>query len=152
MEIRNVDARNENVLRNLMQGYEAEFSAITKKVPANDGLFALDTFVDKNHDGYLLLEEGLPIGFAIKGEKSGLHDISEFYIVPSKRASGIGSKFAAQIFQKYPGQWQVLQIDGADKAIDFWNKAIDAFKQGDFVQDTITDPYWGKVTRQRFNV
>lgn len=43
MKITQVTAATQSVYLNLMQGYEAEFSAITRKLPDENGLFALDT-------------------------------------------------------------------------------------------------------------
>jgi|GEM_PF-499969 len=43
MKITQVTAATQSVYLNLMQGYEAEFSAITRKLPDENGLFTLDT-------------------------------------------------------------------------------------------------------------
>lgn len=43
MKITQVTSTTQSVYFNLMQGYEAEFSAITRKLPDENGLFALDT-------------------------------------------------------------------------------------------------------------
>ena len=43
MKITQVTSATQSVYLNLMQGYEAEFSAITRKLPDENGVFALDT-------------------------------------------------------------------------------------------------------------
>ena len=139
-------------LLNLLQCYEAEFSAITEKLPNELGEFPLDIKLDGSYDAYLFTENKIPIGFAIKGTESGLHDISEFYVIPSKRHNSLGRTFAKEIFKKYIGPWQVRQIEGADLAVRFWTKAISEFTNGDFTSSKEEDDYWGKITIQRFEV
>jgi predicted acetyltransferase len=134
-----------------MQAYEAEFSELTQKLPDKCGKFAPDTFIDENHDGYIFFNEvDLPIGFCIKGVVDGIHDISEFYIIPALRKKGVGKIMAEMIFESYLGEWQVRQIMGADKAHAFWYKAISDFTNGQLSDSIIDDPHWGKVHRQKF--
>lgn len=38
--------KNQHILNNLLQFYEAEFSAITKKLPDENGIFQLDTSLE----------------------------------------------------------------------------------------------------------
>ena len=64
MEIRDVDDANIHVYLNLCQAYEAEFSAITGKLPGPDGMFSLDTTLGGPVRGYLLHVDGSPVGFA----------------------------------------------------------------------------------------
>ena len=148
--IETIDNKNKCVLDNLMQAYEAEFSKITLKKPNAKGLFEVDTILSRVNKGYLLYDKLIPIGFAIKGSMDNIHDIAEFYIVPSYRNQNLGKKFAHNIFDKYIGKWQVRQIEGAHKAKIFWRKTIDEYTRGKFVEDFIKDDYWGKVTRQSF--
>jgi predicted acetyltransferase len=150
MDIRTVSQDTVQVLLNLMQAYEAEFSAITAKLPQSDGLFSLDTPIDDDHNGWLLYDRGAPVGFAITGLHSNRHDISDFYVIPALRGHGLGMRFAHKIFGLHPGLWQVRQISGADSAINFWRKTISIFTHGAFLETTEEDEYWGRVTVQRF--
>lgn len=150
MEIITVTSENINVLLNLAQAYEAEFSVITKKNPNSDGLYPLDTNWDENHPSYLLFDNDTPIGFCMKTTMDGRHDISEFYMIPTRRREGIAKHFAIQIFKIYKGEWQVRQIQGADNATKFWRSAIKEFTNNNFVETQDVDMYWGKVTKQAF--
>lgn len=144
------DESNLKSLLELLQIYEAEFSKITGKKPNQDGTYKLDVDLTKT-DNYFLLMNEEPIGFCIKGVFDGRHDIFEFYILPHRRGKKLGRTFAKEIFKKYKGPWQVRQIEGADKAISFWRKAIGEFAENRFEESIIEDAYWGKVTRQVFN-
>ena len=148
--IKKVTKKNLNILYNLAQAYESEFSTITKKLPNSKGLYPLDTKVDKNHPSFLIYKKKTPIGFCIKGIHDGRHDIAEFFIIPTFRSKNIGQKFAYQIFKKYKGEWQVRQINGADKARKFWRKTIKSFTHNQYTESLVKDPYWGTVSRQIF--
>lgn len=147
MEVNN---ENINILLNLAQAYEAEFSPVTKKNPQPSGLYALDTICDADHPSFLLYDSEIPIGFCIKSFVDSRHDISEFYIVPTYRRKGIAKQFAFAIFNKYIGDWQVRQIQGADHATAFWRSIINEFTKGQYVESQVNDSYWGVVTRQLF--
>ncbi len=151
MKIVKVEDQNKPVLLNLLQAYEAEFSTITNKDPDGNGLYPLDTPLDGEHEAYLVYIGNQLCGFAIKGTELSCHDISEFYIIPTKRGHKLGSSFAHKVFDMYRGKWQVRQIERADKARDFWRKVIGDYTNGQYEESQIEDSYWGLVTRQVFS-
>ncbi|GAA5497114.1 hypothetical protein Rhal01_03304 [Rubritalea halochordaticola] len=137
------------LLHQLLQSYEAEFSPLTGKQPGPDGNYMLDVDLTLTENHLYLLED-TPIGFCIKGETDGHHDILEFYIQPELRSNGRGEQLAHEIFSKHKGPWQVRQIEGAHKARNFWRRAIHNYTGGLYSEAQLHDPYWGPVTRQRF--
>ncbi|WP_053403901.1 hypothetical protein [Persicobacter sp. CCB-QB2] len=64
MKIIEVTDQNKGIYLQLCQAYEAEFSALTEKLPDEYGVFALDTPVVPPYLGLLWVQEGIPIGFA----------------------------------------------------------------------------------------
>ena len=144
-------AENISILHNLGQAYEAEFSKITGKIPDEHGVFHLDTLPQAPYTGYLLYENTTIVGFCIVNIQTNPMDIAEFYIIPSKRKKKLGMYFAYALFGKYPGAWQVRQIQGADHAVTFWRRVIDLYTHGQYQEETIQDPDWGVVTRQTFS-
>jgi len=104
-------------------------------MPNQAGEFKPDTMPDDMHIGILAYENEIPIGFCIAKVESEVHAIAEFYIIPVLRSEGLGSEFAIEIFNRYPGKWQVRQIEGADKARDFWRKAINSSTNNNFEED-----------------
>lgn len=146
-----IDETNMSVYERLSQNYEAEFSSITGKNPDMFGLYAI-TPCDASHWGYLCWDEsGTPVGFALFIKLDSCFDGSEFYIIPSKRRSGFGMRFAMAVFDQHPGPWQVRQIEGADAAYAFWKSTIAQYTQSQFSDGTEADPEWGIVRIQRFN-
>ncbi|HSX27021.1 MAG TPA: hypothetical protein VLE89_08480 [Chlamydiales bacterium] len=100
--------------------------------------------------GFYLFIKDKPAGFVIVGTVDGRSDITEFYILPCYRKLGLGKALAFEIFDRFPGPWQVRQIEGAKDAKIFWHRTIDAYTHGHFTEDQVDDPYWGIVTRQLF--
>lgn len=145
-----IDGSNIQVFSHLVQNYEAEFSPLTGKHPDGRGLYALDVEISAERPGYLAYEGDIPIGLAVLGTHQGISDIAEFYIVPSFRRQSFGKRFAFELFDMRPGAWQVRQIQGADKARNFWRVVINEYTGGEYAETVENDPYWGPVTRQAF--
>ncbi|KPA51985.1 GNAT family N-acetyltransferase [Photobacterium lucens] len=153
MELVQVNASNLSIYLNLTQAYEAEFSPLTKKVPDNDGMFALDTPVEGNVMGFLLYFDGVPAGLAAIADHGNSHyEVCDFYVVPVFRKNKAGQRFAHSLFSMMPGEWESKQIEGAEHAIAFWRRAIGAYTNDQYVEDIYHDAYWGDVTRQRFTI
>jgi len=151
MEIVEVNKSNIEIYLNLIQSYEGEFSLITKKKPNEKGLFDLDTIIEGNTKGFILYVDGFPAGIAaIKVKAENSYEVCEFYIAPCYRCKALGRQLAQSIWRRYPGRWEVKQIDGAKCAIFFWRKVISEFTGSNFAEDQYEDQYWGKVTRQQF--
>ncbi|HEY5260460.1 MAG TPA: hypothetical protein VIJ46_07410 [Rhabdochlamydiaceae bacterium] len=145
-----MDPSNASVLTNLAQAYEAEFSKITLKMPDQAGVFQLDTLPEAPYVGYLFYQKEIPIGFCIVDVESAIRDIGEFYIVPAMRGKKLGAQLAFAIFDAYPGEWRVRQIEGADEAIHFWRSVIKRYTHNTYDESVVKDEHWGVVTCQRF--
>jgi len=100
--------------------------------------------------GYFWIVEAQIVGFTIIRHLENVNDVAEFYIIPSYRKRGAGEAMAQALFEIYPGNWQVKQIDGADGAKSFWRRVIGRFTSGDFEEVTEKDTYWCVVTCQKF--
>ncbi len=144
-----IDDHNAHVYSNLSQSYEAEFSRMTHKLPNENGLYEI-TPCDAVHQGFLLWLDYIPVGFALVNTSLSRYDITEFYVIPGKRKAGFGKYLAHWVFCRYPGNWQVRQILGADSAYQFWIQTIHEFSNGDFTDAKEPDSEWGTVTVQRF--
>ncbi len=148
-----LDSSNLHIYNNLIQCYECEFSSITKKKPDQDGLFGVDTHIGGNVLGFIGFVDNTPASFAaIKMHASHKYEICEFCVVPFFRRHGIGTLFAESILKKFPGFWEIKQIEGADYAVSFWRSVLFDLTDNCFEEDVFMDSYWGRVTRQRFEI
>lgn len=152
VELKTVDKDNIHIYDRLVQYYECEFSGITGKKPDNNALFSLDTEIGGSVKGFIGYVEEIPAGLAAVKENERLRfEICEFFVIPYFRKNKIGSEMAAVIWDRFPGFWEVKQIEGADYAVTFWRKAISSYTGGNYEEGIIVDPYWGRVTRQCFD-
>jgi predicted acetyltransferase len=148
-----VTETNSPVYHNLIQCYEAEFSPITGKKPDSSGLFELDTHLGNDTLGFLLQIDNTPAGIAaIRCKEPQAYEVCEFYVVPYFRKNSIGMRFAHMLWNTYPGEWEIKQIQGAEYATAFWRKTIKSFHETQYTETSYDDPYWGIVTRQKFTV
>lgn len=150
LRLTKINRENSDIFRNLAQAYEAEFSNLTHKLPNSLGLFEIDVFPESSHVGYLLYYNDTPIGFCVANVKSEIKDIAEFYIAPVMRKKNLGYQLAVMIFEKYPGRWQVRQIEGAIDAIHFWRRVIEKYTKNNYEESVVKDSFYGWVTRQTF--
>ncbi len=59
-------------------------------------------------------------------------NMGEFFIVSKYQKKGVGHKVAVQIFKQFPGVWEVMQIPENKGAINFWEKVINCYTDGQF--------------------
>lgn len=147
-----INSTNLAIYMNLATAYEAEFSRLTGEMPSAEGLFAPGTVPGDKYKGFLLFVDDCPVGFAVVDILNQPHDVAEFYVVPVMRQQGLGLYLAETVFRQYPGAWQVRQIEGADEAIKFWRRVISRLSNDNYLEEVVSDPAWGTVTRQRFSI
>lgn len=149
--LQRVDTSNRTVWDRLVQAYEFEFSRITSKEPGPDGTMALDTVLGGSVSGWLLWEDDRPAALAAVVDHGSLREVAEFYVVPRYRGHGIGRAFAARVFDRFPGAWEVKQLVQAVEAQAFWKRTLSALPCRDLRETSFVDPYWGLVVCQRFS-
>jgi predicted acetyltransferase len=70
--------------------------------------------------------------YSVLSEDKNLHAVGEFYVIPKLRDSGIGKHAAIQVFDKFPGKWEVAQLENNTQAIAFWRNVIDDYTKGEY--------------------
>ena len=78
-------------------------------------------------------------GFAIINKIGTTQEVDwnmvEFFIVGKFQGKGFGSKVAIQIFNQFPGTWEVMQMPDNLPAIKFWKKVISEYTNKNFSED-----------------
>jgi predicted acetyltransferase len=134
----------------LSQNYEAEFSKITGKQPNHAGLYEITDEQRGHYEAWTCFVGQQIIGFAVVDISREKNDVAEFYIIPTHRKQKFGHQFASQLFDQYPGPWQVRQIMGAEYAREFWVAVIKQYSSDHFSNETEKDCEWGEVYIQKF--
>ena len=135
----------ESVLANLLELYAHDFSAFLDLELGADGRFGYEDlplyWKESGRYPFLIKVNGHLAGFVLlrKGSQiSGdedIWDVTEFFIVRGYRRRGVGMKVAHEIWNQFPGKWEVRVIDRNQQAKEFWGRAI-----GEFSGKTIINP------------
>jgi len=147
-----------DTLRNLMELYAYDFSDILALDVDDNGRFQerpLDVYWQDPWRSAFFIRAGSRLaGFALVHHKSRLSgaddvwDMAEFFVLRRHRRAGVGLEAARQLFARHPGAWEVRERKENVAATAFWRKAIGAYTEGRYAEDTLDDARWcGPVQR-----
>jgi predicted acetyltransferase len=82
-----------------------------------------------------IINEQQPVGFALVVQESpALHGVdyrmSEFFIARAARQRGFGRNAVRLIFDRFAGQWEVVQNQRNPTSVDFWRRVISQYTGG----------------------
>jgi len=127
VEVIEAEPQHKALLRHLLELYLHDLSAYDGGDVDDNGLYGyeyLDRYwtepnsrplllrVDRRWAGFALVRLGQP------------HDIAEFCVLRKYRRSGVGTVLARNLFDRFPGEWQVRQLGSNTDATIFWRNAI----------------------------
>lgn len=85
---------------------------------------------------FIIRVDGELAGFVIVDKKGTTADIDwnivEFFVVGKFQGKGVGRQVALQIFNKFPGTWEVTQMPVNIPAIEFWKKVVNEYTNNNF--------------------
>lgn len=127
VEVTEASEGDRTVLRRLLQFYHYDFSEFDGADVDSHG-----EYFHRYFDHYWTAPDRKAFLFRVGGAWAGLalvytgdpHDIAEFFVMRKYRRAGIGAAAAAQLFQRFPGNWTVRQLPSNPAATAFWRKAI----------------------------
>ena len=80
---------------------------------------------DPAREALLIRDGGGTRGFVlIRRLPDGAHEMSEFYVVPGARRSGLGTQAARAALTRHPGRWRLGVAGGNVHARAFWTGVI----------------------------
>ncbi len=148
IEIQAAQIKDKSIIRNLMELYVYDFSELTKWDVDEHGLFGykyLDHYwTDSDRHPFLIMVSGRLAGFVLvraidSPDQEPTHSIAEFFILRKYRRQGVGRAVAHRIFDMFPGQWSVSQIEDNHSAQVFWKKVIGEYTSGKFEEEHLQD-------------
>jgi len=128
--------QEKTILRNLIQYYLSEFSQLGGVVMNESGLFDyqyLDHYwTEPDRYPFLVRVDGKLAGFALlrKGTYFPRQEdqtetrmiIAEFFVMMNYRRNGVGTQVAFQLFDRFPGRWEIAQIPNNIEGQTFWSR------------------------------
>lgn len=159
IELQQASLEDKTILRNLMELYAHDFSEFDQCDVDAHGLFGysyLDHYwTEPGRYPFLVRADGKLAGLVLvrtldESQTDPIHSIAEFFILRKYRHQGIGKVAAQQIFDRFPGQWSVAQIENNHPAQAFWRKVIAEYTQESFQEIWSNNEEW-KGPIQTFN-
>jgi predicted acetyltransferase len=127
----------EPILANLLELYRYDFSEFIDLKLGADGRFGYKHlplyWQESDRHPFLVMANGYIAGFVFVRKGSEIShdpdvwDIAEFFIMRGFRRLGIGMRVAQEIWQKFPGKWEVRVMARNPKAKVFWERTIERF-------------------------
>ncbi|HEY0707925.1 MAG TPA: GNAT family N-acetyltransferase [Polyangia bacterium] len=147
------------VLANLFQLYCHDFSELLGLSVAEDGRFATPDltpyFEETWCHPFLIRVDDRWAGFVLAQQRSRLTDdrqtwdVAEFFVMRAFRRTGIGTQAATEVFDRFPGRWEVRQLPANTAATAFWRKVLTRYTGG-AVTETVHDSDGWKGPVQTF--
>jgi len=119
------------------------FSVLGSDNPHEQEIFATWFSSDQSHP--LLISKGAePVGFALvtrpripaAGEKAVDYRLSEFFIRAPHRRVGIGREAANLIFDRFTGDWEVVEYQRNPGSVAFWRRVLATYGDGRYSERT----------------
>jgi len=144
IEILDAPEQDRPILCRLVELYLYDFSEFTGWDVGDNGRFG-----DRILDGcwtepwrhpFLIKVDGKLAGFAIVDDRSHLsgdpqtRDMKEFFVLRKYRGRGVGASVATQLFDRFPGNWEVRELAKNVAALAFWRAVIARYTDGRFVE------------------
>jgi predicted acetyltransferase len=129
-----------DALARLLQLYQYDFGEIEGGDLDQHGLYRyLDPDVYWSGVGwrpFLFKVDGLWAGFGIVREIApGNCRLEEFFVLRRHRGQGVGEAAARELFDRFPGRWELSQTANNHAARAFWRKVIGRYTGGRFSEE-----------------
>jgi predicted acetyltransferase len=118
---------------------------------ARESEFLAGWFADSAANPFVILAEGHRAGFALVSRPPAFprtavnYRMSEFFIVRDARRRGVGAFAASLLFNRFSGDWEVLEDEHNRPALQFWRRVIARQTAGRF-----SESRGGGEVRHRF--
>ena len=115
MELVPVKASKKEILRNLLEKYDYEFSQYDQKDVNDLGLYGYDYldhyWTEEGRHAFFIRVDGRLAGFVMintfpEVEEPTDYTLAEFFVMYKYRGRGVGRSAAFQVFDRFPGKWR----------------------------------------------
>ena len=125
------------VLRNLLELYAHDFTEYVPHDLAPSGRFEIPLadpwWTSADHFPFFIHDRGVLCGFALV--RRGSHtrddadamDIAELFVVRGARKRGLGREIAHQLFERFPGRWEIRVRISNGPALKFWKGVAESW-------------------------
>ncbi|MDR0322426.1 MAG: GNAT family N-acetyltransferase [Treponema sp.] len=136
-----IQKEEKEILKNLLEKYNYEFSQYDDIDVNNLGLFGYDYldsyWTEENRYPFFIKVDGKLAGFVLINDHPEIkietnYSVAEFFVVYKYRKHGVGKYAAKYILNKFKGKWQVKVHPKNKISEHFWRKIIDEYTNGNY--------------------
>ena len=142
VELQRVKLEEREILSNLLEKYDYEFSQYDNRDVNKLGLYGyqyLDYYwTEKNRWAYFIIVDGNFAGFVMVIDLPEVDDrdtdfqIAEFFVMYKYRRSGVGKKAFFKVLDIHKGKWQLKLHPKNLPSVYFWKKVISDYTNGNY--------------------
>ena len=146
--VRRVPLAAKPTLAHLLQLYLHDLSEFDAELQIRpDGSYAYDWFdrywTDPERRPYTihapLHEQSSLAGFALVRVQDDVTHMAEFFVLREFRRKSLGAQAARDLFDVFPGPWEVRQVPRNLPAQAFWRRIIDGYTNGAYRESVAAD-------------
>jgi predicted acetyltransferase len=152
IELIEIEESEKSVLRQLIELYSYDFSEYDDVDVNKHGFYGytyLDYYwtEDARHPFFIRVN-GKLAGFVLISNfsyvlnTSEARSVTEFFVMRKYRRKGVGKSVAIQVFDKFPGKWEVIQHEDNEPSKIFWEKVINEYTSGNFRKEKANTEWW----------
>lgn len=140
-ELRPVALEDKEILRNLLEKYDYEFSQWDGRDVNKLGLYGfeyLDHYWNEpNRWAYFIIVDGALAGFAMVSDYPESDErtdfvLAEFFVMHKYRRLGVGKWAACEVFNRHRGNWQLKRHPKNLASVCFWDEVVKAYTGGSY--------------------
>lgn len=142
IELNLVSVDEKEILKNLLEKYDYEFSQWNHRDVNKLGLYGYDYldcyWTEPNRFAYFIMVENQLAGFVMVNDYPEVEDevtdfvIAEFFVMYKYRKKGVGKKAAFAVFDKHHGKWQLKRHPHNIASVYFWNNVVNEYTKGNY--------------------
>lgn len=141
VELIPVKLDDKEILRNLLEKYDYEFSQYDNRDVNKLGLYGynyLDNYwTEKARWAFFIAVEGNLAGFVMvnnfpEAKEETDYSLAEFFVMYKYRRCGVGKYAAMKVFDMFHGKWQLKRHPKNIGSVHFWNCVVSEYTKGNY--------------------
>lgn len=141
IELVQANVEDKEILRNLLEKYQFEFSQWDNRDVNRLGLYGYDYldsyWTEPNRWAFFILSGGRLAGFAMVNDYPEVaeptdYSLSEFCVLHKYRRQGVGKAAAFALYDRFHGRWQLMRHPHNIPSVYFWNAVVSEYTHGSF--------------------
>ncbi len=142
IELKKVNVEEKEILRNLLEKYDYEFSQWNNRDVNKLGLYGYDYldyyWTEEKRWAFFIVVDGNLAGFAMvndypESKEEMDYTMAEFFVMCKYRCGGVGKFAAMKVFDMFHGKWQLTRHPKNKASVYFWDKVVSEYTGGKYI-------------------